>query len=125
MARHKLTDGQWELIEHLLPKRAKTGRPPADRRKTLDGIPWILRTGVPWRDLPKEFGNWSTVSDWFDISNGDGTLDAIRKELQASHGNAGVLDAVPWCVDGTVIRAARCAAGGGKKTTQTSLATTL
>ncbi len=53
MARHKLTDEAWDLIKHLFPKRAETGRPPVDRRLVFDGILWILRTGAPWRDLPK------------------------------------------------------------------------
>ena len=125
MARHRLTDEQWLLIEHLLPKRAKTGRPPADRRTTLDGVFWILRTGVPWRYLPEEFGHWSTVWEWFDRWNDDGTLDAIVKQLQGSHVDAETLDGVLWCIDGTVTRAARCAAGGGKKGTSRSPTITL
>ena len=28
---------------------------------SLEGMIWITRTGAPWRDLPKEFGNWNTV----------------------------------------------------------------
>jgi hypothetical protein len=27
----------------------------------LDGCLWILRTGAPWRDLPRRFGPWQTV----------------------------------------------------------------
>jgi hypothetical protein len=41
-----LTDAQWEKIRPLLPKRPKQpqgGRPPADSRKVLEGILWILR----------------------------------------------------------------------------------
>src|SRR6185437_15451193 len=49
---------QWEKIRSLLPKRAKCpkgGRPPANDRKVLEGILWILRSGVRWCDLPDEF----------------------------------------------------------------------
>ena len=28
---------------------------------SLEGMVWITRTGAPWRDLPREFGNWNTV----------------------------------------------------------------
>lgn len=121
MVRHRLTDRQWRRIEHLFPKRARTGRPPADRRNTFEGILWILRTGAPWRDLPEEFGKWSTVWEWFDRWNADGTLAAVLKELQ---GRAKINRQL-WCIDGTVIRAARCAAGGGKKGVQTSPKITL
>ena len=37
------------------------GRPPKDDRIMVSGIYFILRTGQPWRDLPKEFGPWSSV----------------------------------------------------------------
>jgi len=59
-----LTDAQWEKIRPLLPKRRKRpqgGRPPADDRKVLEGILWILRSGARWCDLPVEFPSPSTV----------------------------------------------------------------
>jgi transposase len=90
----------------------------------IDGILWILRTGAPWRDLPEEFGPWGTVWDWFDKWNHDGTLDEILRQLRAAHIEAGELDQELWCVDGSTVRAARCAAGGGKKGTRRSLQTT-
>jgi transposase len=123
--RHRLTDDQWECIAGLFPPRAKTGRPPRNRREIVDGILWILRTGAPWRDLPKDFGPWKTVWDLFDLWNGDGTLDAILNCLRAAHVDTGAIDQELWCVDGTSVRAARCAAGGGKKGSHKKLAITL
>ncbi len=61
MKHHELTSEQWALIEPLLPPVASTGRQPKDRRLMLNGILWILRTGVPWRDIPERFGRWRTV----------------------------------------------------------------
>lgn len=115
MVRHRLTDPQWELVEDLFPPPARTGRPRRERREILDGILWILRTGAPWRDLPEELGPWATVWDLFDTWNHDGTLEAIRCRLRAAGIDAGWIDHELWCVDGTVVRAARCAAGGGKE----------
>ena len=115
MVRHRLPDDQWECIKDVFPKAARTGRPPRARRTIVDGILWILRTGAPWRDLPEEFGPWATVWDLFDKWNADGTLDEILGRLQADHVDAGEIDEELWCVDGTTVRAARCAAGGGKK----------
>ena len=66
MARNLLTDAQWDLIKDVFPKPAKTGRPPVCRRRVMDGILWMNRTGSPWRDLPEEFGKWGTVWDLFD-----------------------------------------------------------
>ena len=115
MARHRLTDKQWELIEKIFPEPAATGRPPTDPRKMVDGILWRLRTGSPWRDLPAEFGPWETVFKHFDRWNSDGTLDQIKRTLLRKIVDAEGVDFELWCVDGTIVRAARCAGGGGKK----------
>ncbi len=117
MARKLLTDEEWNLIDGLFDPPAKTGRPPADRRMIVNGILWILRTGSGWRDMPEEFGPWKTVWRLFDAWNSNGKLDAILRRLQAAFFEAGVMDQELWCVDGTVIRAHRCAAGGSKKVT--------
>ncbi len=125
MVRHRLTDEQSECIADVFPPRARTGRPPRDRRNIIDGILWILRTGAPWRDLPEEFGPWATVWDLFDKWNGDGTLDEILRRLRAVRVDCEDVDQELWCIDGSIVRAARCAGGGGKKGIRRSLQTTL
>lgn len=120
MARHQLTDENWECIENLFPPRAKTGRPPTDRRVAMNGILWILRTGSPWRDLPTEYGSWRTIYGLFNDWNSDGTLDRILTTLRAARIESDQIDEDLWCIDGSIVRAHRCAAGGGKKTIRTS-----
>ncbi|MBN2530442.1 MAG: transposase [Deltaproteobacteria bacterium] len=61
MTRLVMNDHQWDNVSRLIPKSEKGGRPPIPRRKIMNGIFRILRTGAPWRDLPKEFGAWQTV----------------------------------------------------------------
>ena len=57
-----LPSKQWRLIEPALLGRPGTpGRGGNNNRMSLEGMIWITRTGAPWRDLPKEFGNWNTV----------------------------------------------------------------
>ena len=116
MLRHRLTDEQWKMIADLFPAPKPTGRPPRDRRSVMDGVLWSLRTGSPWRDLPEEFGSWQTVWRLFDQWNHDGTLQAILDRLRGQV----KIDEELWCIDGTIVRAAKCAAGGGKKTIRTS-----
>ena len=120
MIRHRLTDEQWDLIADVFPPPKRMGRPPRDRRVVVDGLLWILRTGAPWRDLPSELGPWQTVWDLFNLWNQDGTLMDILERLRLRQ----QLDEALWCIDGTTIRAARCAAGGGKKTIQRNRKTT-
>ena len=122
MTRHRLTDEQWEMIADLFPPAAKTGRPPTDRRQVVDGILWIMHAGAPWRDLPEEeFGPWETVYGLFNAWNASGILDKILCRLQINVIESGALDGQLWCIDGTMVRAHRCAAGGGKKTIRKSL----
>ena len=116
MRRHSLTDEQWRLVEHHFPVAKDTGRPPRDPRQMLDGILWILMTGAPWRDLPEEdFGPWQTVYDHFAKWRAEGKLLTVVEDLQRQLGARRKLDHQLWCVDGSIIRAARCAGGGGKK----------
>ncbi len=120
MIRHRLTDEQWELIADVFPAPKRMGRPRRDRRTILDGMLWILRTGSPWRDLPAALGPWQTVWDLFNQWNQDGSLIRILERLRLRQ----QLDPALWCIDGTTVRAARCAAGGGKKTIRMSRRTT-
>ncbi len=116
MARHGLTDEQWDLISEAFPPVKRTGRPPTDRRIVIDAILWIQRTGSPWRDLPEEdFCPWETAYGLFNEWNNNGLLDEILQRLRAAHIDIGAIDGNLWCVDGTIVRAHRCAAGGGKK----------
>jgi len=60
-----LTNEQWKIIRRLLPKRAKTGRPPLDRRRVLNAMRYIVRTGCQWRLLPRDFPKWKSVYSIF------------------------------------------------------------
>ena len=62
MLRGLMTDDEWAIVEPFLATHSlRGGRPPANRRRVLDGILWICRTGAPWRDLPEAFGNWNSI----------------------------------------------------------------
>ena len=128
MKRHELTDEQWALVDPLIPRsKAKTGRPPKDRRLMLNGIFWILSTGAPWRDLPERFGPWQTVYDHFSKWRRTGVFARIIEALQVKLDDSGKIDWELWNVDGANVRAARAAAGADKKVssgTRTSRRTT-
>ena len=116
MRRHQLTDEQWSVVGPLIPqKHARTGRPPVETRRMLDGIMWILRTGAPWRDLPERFGPYQTVYDYYSHWRHDGVFDRVLRALQVRLDRDGRIDWDLWCIDGSHVRAARCAAGAGKK----------
>jgi len=57
-----LTDEQWALVRPLLPpQRSGIGRPPNDHRVVLGGILWVARTGCSWREMPEEYGDFTTA----------------------------------------------------------------
>ena len=115
MARGDLTDAQWAVLEPLLPKGKKSGRPPIwARRQLIDGIRFRVRTGIPWRDLPAEYGPWGRVYDLFRRWQRDGTWQRIFIALQA---RADAKDLITWDlnVDSTIVRAHQHAAGARKR----------
>ena len=61
MGRGDLTDAQWRILDPLLPDRGERGPEIEDKRRTVNGILWVLRTGAPWRDMPERYGNWNSV----------------------------------------------------------------
>ncbi|WP_435864238.1 IS5 family transposase [Streptomyces mirabilis] len=115
MARGDLTDEQWGVLEPLLPKGKKPGRPPLwTRRQLIDGIRFRVRTGIPWRDVPAEYGPWGRAYDLFRRWQRDGTWQRIFTQLQA---RADTQDLITWDlnIDSTVCRAHQHAAGARKK----------
>ena len=62
--RYELTDYEWTAIKPMLPNKPR-GVPRVDDRRILNGIFWILRSGAPWRDLPEDFGPYTTCYNRF------------------------------------------------------------
>ena len=78
--RYALTDAEWSIIQPILPTKTR-GVPRVDDRRVLNGIFWILRSGVPWRDLPDIYGPCTTCYNrfvrWRRAGVWNGILDAI------------------------------------------------
>jgi putative transposase len=96
-----LTDSQWHLIKDWLPPPARTGRPRLDLREVLNAIAYVVRGGIQWRMLPKDYPKWQSVYSHFRRWRGDGTWRRIHDRLRAKarrstgrhkHPTAGCLD---------------------------------
>lgn len=119
MAKPLVSDALWERIEPLLPpvKRRRfryPGRKPIDRRKILTGIIFVLKTGIPWEELPQEMGCgcgmtcWNYLHAWQQAGVWQRLHEVLLAELQEA-------DRIDWsraAVDSTHARAL----GGGEKT---------
>src|SRR5271167_2862595 len=68
MAKPLVSDGLWERIEPLLPRVERRYRYPGRKRvpdrAALTGILFVLKTGIPWEDLPQEMGCGSGMTCW-------------------------------------------------------------
>ncbi len=64
----EVPDGLWERIEPLLPRKARRfrypGRRPLDDRQVLQGILFVLHTGIGWEHLPQELGFGCGMTAW-------------------------------------------------------------
>ena len=78
-----LSDAQWALLQPLLPKPSKRGRPPTDRRLVIDAILYIVKGGIPWRLLPVGFPPWKTVHSIFRKWTRDHTWENLNDRLRA------------------------------------------
>ena len=108
LARDLMSDEEWAFHERfILAVRAPNGRKPMSHRLVLDGIFWIARTGSPWRDLPDEFGKWSSVYRQFRRWTLAGLWEGILEALNAS----GLAPDALQMIDSTVVRAHHQAAG--------------
>jgi transposase len=118
MRRYELSEQKWARIVSLMPHRThhgEAGHPFNDPRPIVNGILWVLHTGAPWRDLPERYGPWETVFKCFNRWREDGTRIRIVTSLLDELDDKKQIDHDLWCIDGSVIRASRAAAGGGKK----------
>jgi transposase len=120
MSEPLLSEQLWQRIEPLLPKQKKrrhvqyAGRKPVDARKVLQGIIFVLKTGVPWKSLPatSDFPSGHTcrrrLLEWERKGVWQRLWQSILSELQAK----GQLDWERGVVDSSSIRAGH----GGEKT---------
>ncbi len=118
MAKPLLTDELWDRIEPLIPKRTspteKGGRPPVNDRAALTGILFVLKTGIPWEDLPREMNCGSGMTCWRRLRDwqAEGVWDQLHQTLLAELNAAEEIDWSRAIVDSGSVRAV----GGGEET---------
>lgn len=115
MAKSLLTDALWERIDPLLPPYVPSprgGRPPTPDRVALEGILFVLKSGIDWEDLPAPFGCcgmtcWRRLRDW----QAAGVWQALHEMLLAELREADQIDFARAIVDSASVRALK----GGRK----------
>ena len=100
-----------ELIEPIIIKNLnKTGRPSKISHYNF-GVLYVLRTGIAWRDMPKNYGNWHTIYTRYKRWCESGFFWHLLNELQSRKEIK--LDVI--FVDGSIIPLHRHGGGALKK----------
>ncbi len=108
-----ISDDLWQKIEPLLPgKPEDPGVTARNNRLFMEAILWRVRTGSPWRDLPKGFGNWNSIFKRFRRWAEKGVFESLFKAI------SGEPDLEYALVDGTIVQVHQKASGakGGFRT---------
>lgn len=115
-----LTDDLWNRIEPFIPAdppKPEGGRPRVPARACLTGILFVLKTGIPWGDLPEEMGCGSGVTCWRRLREWQaaGVWDALLRVLLDELGAAGTIDWSRASLDSATVPAP----GGAKQPART------
>jgi transposase len=95
--RYELTDNEWSAIKPMLPNKPR-GVPRVNDRRVLNGIFWVLRSGAPWRDLPVDFGPYTTCYNRFVRWRRAGVWAKLMSALAGAH------DAAAQMIDTSIVR---------------------
>src|SRR4051812_8225640 len=113
--RYMLTDDLWDALRPLVrpAKRNRQGpKPKLPDRDVFEALLYLARTGVPWRDLPAEFGRWEAVYNRFRRWVASGGLRRLFELLTADPAFGDVRRVF---IDSTIVRAHQHAAGARRK----------
>ena len=78
-----LTAAQWALIEPLLPAAKPRGRKrKVELRSITNAILYVLKGGITWRMLPRDFAPWKTVYHYFRAWRLTGLWTRIHDQLR-------------------------------------------
>jgi transposase len=101
--RFDLSDEEWAILGPLMPKSRKSAR--ADDRKIMNAIFYVLRTGMPWRDLPERYGPYTTAYNRFNRWSRRGIWKRIFDTLASKSRDS------LYLIDSTIVKAHRAASG--------------
>lgn len=110
MAKKRVSEALWQAVAPLLPEHKPSprgGRPPVPDRDCLEGIIFVLKTGMPWQMLPTRLGYgsgstcWRRFRDWTRL----GVWPELHRRLLRALGRRGKLNLERAVIDSASVRA--------------------
>ena len=109
-----ISDELWAFFEPVIPPQppavhGRTGRPRTADRDVLEGIAFVLTTGIGWTKLPRELGYgsgwtcWRRMHEWAEA----GVFDRVHQTVLDRLGEQGQLDWSRAALDSVSVRAKR------------------
>jgi transposase len=110
MAKKRVSESLWKIIAPLLPEHERSpqgGRPPVSDRACLEGIIFVLKTGMPWQMLPTRLGCGSGSTCWrrFRAWTHLGVWPELHQRLLRVLGRRGRINLERAVIDSASIRA--------------------
>jgi transposase len=106
----ELNDREWALVEDLFDPPGRRGAPAqVSRRRMVDAMLFLARTGIQWRFLPSRYGRWEAVWQqwrrWRDIGVWGRAMARLARRIRVKHGR----DAEPSMamIDAQTVRGGR------------------
>jgi transposase len=110
MRRYALRDDQWDRIKEVLPGRTGyVGVTAKDNRLFVEAVLYRYRAGIPWRDLPERFGNFSVIHTRHTRWSKNGVWKKVFEMLAEDADNEYSM------IDATIVRAHQHSAGAKKR----------
>ena len=110
MRRYAVRDDQWEKIKELLPGREGcVGVTAKDNRLFVEAVLYRYRAGIPWRDLPEQFGRFDVIHKRHSRWSRTGVWERVFNVLSEDSDNEYAM------IDSTIVRAHQHSAGAQKR----------
>jgi len=124
----KISDELWEAVKHLIPRHERDknreykrkeggGRKPPDKRRILEGILYVLRTGCQWKAVPAEYGSGSNIHRYFQLWGKAGFFEQMWKLGLEKYDELKGIDWEWQSVDGCMTKAPLAQESVGKNPT--------
>jgi transposase len=110
MAKRHVSEALWTAIAPLLPEHKpspKGGRPPVPDRACLEGVIFVLKTGMAWQMLPTRLGYgsgstcWRRLHAWTQL----GVWPELHRRLLRVLGRRGRINLERAVIDSASVRA--------------------